>query len=174
MKAADNRFKNHKQKKIWNVTAEEEEKILALQNELKAIKRSASKKGNITPKKGANRSQRVSKKKTTERDPEAKPKWFYKEPKADDIFKPRQWKGNDSYWWGTAFSGKCDGCYCCHKANKCEGNAHKFNPRKRITSEDGRSSSRAKKMKLAKVLQATIDKEGTSSHGTLSEDNSDS
>ena len=39
MKAADNHFKNKKQKKTWKVPFEEEEKVLALQTKLKAIKR---------------------------------------------------------------------------------------------------------------------------------------
>ena len=133
----------------------------------------ASKNGDSTPKKGADRYTQVSKKKITEREPEANPKWFYKEPKVDDLFKLRQWKGKDCYWCGTASSGKCDRFYPRQKEKNWEGKAHKFNPRKICTSEDGRSSSSVKNMKLTKALQATIDDEGASSDGTLSEDNSD-
>ena len=39
MQTADNRFKNQKLKNKWNVPSVEEEKILALQAEVKAIKR---------------------------------------------------------------------------------------------------------------------------------------
>ena len=76
-KAVDNRFKNQKQKEICNFLSKEEEKILAHQNELKSIKRSTSKKGDITNQKVANISTRVAKKKTTVREVEANPKWFY-------------------------------------------------------------------------------------------------
>ena len=39
MQTADNRFKNQKLKNKWNVPSVEEEKILALQAEVKAMKR---------------------------------------------------------------------------------------------------------------------------------------
>ena len=39
MQTADNRFKNQKLKNKWNVPSDEEEKILSLQAEVKAMKR---------------------------------------------------------------------------------------------------------------------------------------
>ena len=48
-----------------------------------------------------------------------------KEPKAEDLHKPREYNGKEWYYCFTKTGGKCNGVYCHHKPSKCRGTAGK-------------------------------------------------
>ena len=109
MQMSDNRFKNHKLKNKWNAPSVEEEKILALQAKVKAMKRATKdgKKGKENPKKRRYKQEKVDKFPKDEKN--KKRKWFFEEPNQADIYKPHKWNLKDWYFCGPSSGGKCDG-----------------------------------------------------------------
>ena len=158
MEQADNKYKLLKEGGAWNAPSEHEEKILALQAEIKHLKK-AKKDGGKPFVKRAYDKKLYDKKKAPIAQLE-KPSWFFKEPKDDELRKPKMWNDKSWYFCSPKTGGKCDGQYRRHKPTDCEGKAHKFVPKsgnynKRKASDD--KSSEDKKLKLAKAYQATLD-----------------
>jgi hypothetical protein len=158
MEQADNKYKLLKESGAWNAPSENEEKILALQAEIKHLKKAKKDGGKPFAKKAYDKKP-YDKKKPPIAQLE-KPSWFFKEPKEDDLRKPRMWNDKSWYYCCPKTGGKCDGQYRRHKPADCEGKAHKFVPRtgadnKRKASDDKPSDD--KKLKLAKAYQATLD-----------------
>ena len=163
MQTADNRFKNQKLKKKWNVPSAEEENILALQAEVKPMKRATKdgKKIKENPKKRRNKQEKVDKAPKDEKN--MKPKWFFEEHNQANHYKPRKWNSKDWYFCGPSSGGKCDGQYRVHKASACQGKAHKFDESKKKTRfEDESPSKKSKTIKLAKALADTIEGDNSS------------
>ena len=78
MKNAADKYKTLLQRGTWNAPDTNEEKILALQTEIRKLKRKS------TNSHGENASKKSSKE---------KPKWFNEEPKTTDLHKGREWNG---------------------------------------------------------------------------------
>ena len=158
MEQADNKYKLLKEGGAWNAPSEHEEKILALQAEIKHLKK-AKKDGGKPFVKRAYDKKLYDKKKAPIAQLE-KPSWFFKEPKDDELRKPKMWNDKSWYFCSPKTGGKCDGQYRRHKPTDCEGKAHKFVPKSssdnKRKASDGKSSE-DKKLKLAKAYQATLD-----------------
>ena len=77
MQTADNRFKNQKLKNKWNFPSVEEENILALQAEVKAMNRATKdgKKRKENPKKRRDKQEKVDKNPKDKKN--KKPNWFF-------------------------------------------------------------------------------------------------
>jgi hypothetical protein len=154
MEQADNKFKLLKEGGIWNAPSEQEEKILALQSELKNLKKRKPDGGKGKPKPTVKSGKKPFKKKTPAEQPE-KPSWFYKEPKADEMSKPKMWNDKPWYYCSKQTGGKCDGQYRRHKPADCEGRAHKFEPKEKGAKPE-KEINDERKLKLAKAYQATL------------------
>ena len=125
MKLANNKFKMLKEGGARNAPNKQEEKILALQTEIKGL-RKEKKDGKPILKRGY-----VKKpfgKKTPPTEQIEKPSWFFKEPKEDELYTPKTWKNKSWYFCRTKTEGKCDGQYRRHKPANCFGKAHNFVP----------------------------------------------
>lgn len=147
MEYADNKYKQLKVTGRWNAPSAEEEKILALQAQIKNLKKTGSKIQKENNKKG--------KKVKFSRKGSQKPNWFNKEPKPEEITKPREWNGYNWYWCGPKSGGKCHGIYRRHKPSECKGKEYlKNNPTKRKTEDN--KNHEEKVMKISKALQATV------------------
>lgn len=158
MEQADNKYKLLKEGGAWNAPSENEEKILALQAEIKHLKKAKKDGGKPFTKKAYDKKPYDKKKPPTTQ--LEKPSWFFKEPKADELRKPKIWNDKSWYFCSPKTGGKCDGQYRRHKPSDCEGKAHKFVPKtghdnKRKAPDD--KSNEEKKLKLAKAYQATLD-----------------
>jgi hypothetical protein len=158
MEQADNKYKLLKEGGAWNAPSENEEKILALQAEIKHLKK-AKKDGGKPFKKKTYEKKPFDKKKAPGAQLE-KPSWFFKEPKEEELRKPKMWNDKPWYFCSPKTGGKCDGQFRRHKPANCEGKAHKFVPNagkdnKQKPPEDNENDE--KKLKLAKAYQATLD-----------------
>jgi len=113
MTQADNKYKTLLQKNKWNAPNESEEKILALEAELKAMKRAHKRDSN----KGGT-SDPTLKGKDNKR-----PEWLFKHkcPKDADLTKPHEWKRHLYYYCHKDTGGKCSGKWRTHKPKACEG-----------------------------------------------------
>ena len=159
MEYANNKYKLLKQAKKWQAPSEEEEKILALEAEVKTLKRKSK-----PPPKGKNLKGRNPDKGKPEQRQDDKPSWFNTKPTKEMMSKPRMW--NDKQWWycGKESGGKCAGVYRRHKPSQCEGKAFTFVDKDKGTSkgagsEAKKQSNAAKKLKLSAALQAIVDEE---------------
>ena len=152
MKNAAEKYKTLLQKGKWNAPDANETKILALQSELRKLKK--EKKSRIKTGKSRN-TDKPSKKEG------GKPKWFSRRPNQDELHKPKEWKGRKWYYCHPDTGGKCDGKWRQHLPSECKGKEYKFantnkTPPKR--KNDGSSSAESKKqrtMKLEKALHAS-------------------
>jgi hypothetical protein len=140
----NNKYKLLKEGGLWNAPSDEEEKILALQTEVKKLKKNTQL---ATCKVDKSVKVDESKAKTRVTQPE-KPSWFSKELKEEDLHKSKVW--NNKTWWfcSPKTGGKCDGKYCIHKSSECEGKVHVFNIDKKHKSQE---LTRERKLKLAKA-----------------------
>jgi hypothetical protein len=142
----------------YNMPSAEEEKILALQAELKQATKKWSRE-----KKGRKPEDTVSKKKVDWKDKDKdskkrpeKPNWMSEKPKEENLRKSKSWSGKDWWYCSPETGGKCDGHWRVHKPSKCEGRSHKFSGEKHPKDEaKGKSSS--KKLKLAHAISAIQD-----------------
>ena len=150
MKNAADKYKTLLQKGQWNVPSASETKILALQSQIKKLKK-----------------ERDGNKKSKERSTSTKqkPEWFDKRPKKSELKEPRMWNGKPWYYCHPDTGGKCDGKHRLHHPSKCQGTKYRFAkseagakhepvPKKR-NNEDG-SDKRQKKrvLKLKDALRA--------------------
>ena len=128
MKSAAEKYKTLITKGKWNAPDANEEKILALEAEIKKLK---------SKKKGGN-----AKAKTTQR----KPAWFDKRPKKSELKKPKTWNGKKWYYCHPDTGGKCDGKYRRHKPSECKGKAFR-SPQKGRRNEPSTTASDGSKRK---------------------------
>ena len=158
MQQASNKFKLLKQAGKYNAPSEDEEKLLALLAEVRSLKKITKGKGKVLfPKKATPEKSSGSAVKKGRNAPEEKPSWFFKEPKQEDLHKPRMYKDKQWYYCSSKTGGKCSGVYCRHKPSQCEGKAHKFvtfsgdskgSPDKRKSN----AKDNDRKIKLAKAM----------------------
>jgi len=156
MKAADNKYKMLKQENAWNSISPDEERILALQAQLKALKKKGNK--GVEGKKGNKGRQKGNEPKRTE-----KPESLKKAPPKSKIHSPVKWKGKDWWYCCKETGGLCGGVWRVHKPEECEGKAHK--PDKNA-KDDGKGDKKRKsekapdkrKLKLSKAYAATTGK----------------
>ena len=153
MQLGDNKYKLLKEGGLWNAPSDEEEKILALQTEVKKLQKNYTKKPDL--KKTDKRSSvgDTTKKKIKME----KPSWFFKEPQGDELKKPKFWNNRNWYWCSPKTGGKCSGNYRAHKPTECEGKAHVFDSTKKRKPESNKSDKNERTLKLAKAYEAAKD-----------------
>jgi hypothetical protein len=158
MNLTKNKFTLLKEAGRYNMPSAEEEKILALQAELKQVSKQW-KKGNKSEKteskkkvewKDKDKNKSNSTKKKAE-----KPAWMAEKPKEENLHKPKSWNNKDWYWCSSETGGKCEGHWRVHKPSTCEGRAHKFEGKHQSGAAPDKSSS--KKLKLAQAISAIQD-----------------
>jgi hypothetical protein len=151
-KQAKNKYKLMKKNATWNAPSEQEEKILALMTEVRSLKKSKKKdapyKKGDKPEKG--KSYQHGKKVAT-----LKPSWFLKEPRPEEISKPKEWNGKTWYYCSPKTGGKCSGAYCIHKRSQCEEKGRKFEKKEAKRKADD-SSNTKRKLKLAKAYNTRV------------------
>jgi hypothetical protein len=155
MSLAKNKFTLLKDAGRYNMPSAEEEKILALQAELKQVAKRWSKE-----RKG-HKPEELAKKKVgwkTDKDKKKaeKPNWMSEKPKEENLRKSKSWNNKDWYWCSEETGGQCDGHWRVHKPSKCEGRAHKFSGGKH-QNDDAKNKSSSKKLKLAHAISAIQD-----------------
>ena len=104
-------------KGTWNAPTEQEEKIIALQAQLKEMEKKLSAKKPQQNQKGKSKSgTKPNDKKKSKR--VEKPEWFTKKP--TDIHKTVQWNNREWNWCGKDTEGHCE-LYVIHKPSDCKG-----------------------------------------------------
>jgi hypothetical protein len=156
MKLADTKYKILKEAGRWNAPSAEEEKILALEAQIKSLRRPPTKKPEGGKKTDGHKKGDRDKTKNPER-----PGWFSVEPKEEDLTKPREWNGKPWYWCSAKTGGKCSGAFRRHKPSVCQGlsffKAKTGEKRKTEEQEPKSTKETKKKVKLSSALQATLD-----------------
>ena len=145
MKNAADKYKTLLQKGKWNAPDANETKILALQAELKKLKKER-RTGNT--KKGDGQ-----KKKENE-----KPQWFSKRPSKDKLHKPKEWKGKKWYYCHTDTGGKCDGIWRQHKPSECKGKEYKFAKSKQTNQKRKGEKSKSSNSQAQKKRVVTLER----------------
>ena len=153
MKNAADKYKTLLQKGKWNAPDANEAKIMALQAEIKKLKKGKDDTGKG---KSKNRGQ-------TKKDGNTKPKWFSKRPSKDDLHKSKEWKGRQWYYCHPDTGGKCDGVWRQHRPSECKGKEHRFdtnpgkknNPKRKDEDDKNVKSKKKRTMKLERTLQAS-------------------
>ena len=112
MKNAADKYKTLLQKGSWNAPDANEEKILALQSEIRKLK-----------KKSTAGNGKANKKAKTSNE---KPSWFNERPKTADLHKSKEWNGKTWWFCHPDTGGKCDGKYHIHKPSQCQGTGFRF------------------------------------------------
>jgi len=157
MQIAANKFKNLKAKGNWNAPSESEEKILALEAEVKNLKR-AAKAGGKT--KATTKSHKVEGKgkggKSPHQQGNNKPGWMGEKPPKADLHKSKKYNGRMWWYCGPETGGKCEGKWRCHEPAKCQGKDFKFPTAEKRNGDDKKEGERPnkKKLKLTKSLEA--------------------
>ena len=160
MQLAANKFKSRKVKKLWMAPSAEEEKILALQAQIKHLKRNRG----AAPK---NKQGYKGKNPKGKRDDKSKkPEWMATAPKKEDLHKPKKWNERNWYYCGTETGGKCGGVWRCHLPTKCEGKAFKYADKK----ADKKAPPNKRTIQLEKSFQAVIDNDSDDFMSEGSED----
>jgi len=109
---ARQKFDLLKEKGTWNAPTDEEEKIIALETQVRKMEKRLKDKTNT-----ATRTPVKDKERDTSRRKE-KPKWFETEPKEPK--KKVMWNGKEWNWCGSATGGKCES-FVRHPPSKCKG-----------------------------------------------------
>ena len=154
MQQAANKFKLLKESGKYNAPSEEEEKILALQAEIKTLSKKVTKGGkSVTMAPGTKGNPKTGKGKgKSKKDFKEKPDWFTKKPKAEDLHKPKIWNDKSWYYCSADTGGKCDGQYRRHKPAECEGKAHKYTKADKTENKRAGSNKESRKLKLTKAM----------------------
>jgi len=118
---ARNKYDLLRDKGMWNAPTEQEEKIIALQAQVKEMAKKLSDKkskhtSNSTKSSSKTDSSVAGKKKRSKR-PE-KPAWFTEKP--NDVHKKRTWNNREWNWCGIATGGSCES-YVIHTPQDCKG-----------------------------------------------------
>ena len=149
MKNAADKYKTLLQKGKWNAPDANEAKIMALQAELRKLKKGKEE--------GRKKKQYTKGKQS---DANTKPKWFTKRPSKDDLHKPKEWKGRKWYYCHPDTGGKCDGVWRQHLPSECKEKEYKFtkkpttNPKRKDDKQKNEQSKKQRTMKLERALQA--------------------
>ena len=130
MKNAADKYKTLLQKGSWNAPDANEEKILALQSEIRKLKKKS------TTGHGGKSNKRAKASKE-------KPSWFHERPKTADLHKSREWNGKTWWFCHPDTGGKCDGKYRLHKPSQCQGRSFRFD-NKAETKQNARKSKKDK------------------------------
>ena len=142
MKHAADKYKTLLQKGLWNAPDKNEEKILALQSEIRKLKRKDT---------SGERNSASGKGKTP------KPSWFDKKPGNADLHKSREWNGKTWWYCHPDTGGKCDGKHRLHKPSECKGRGFKKNTDEQNAKKpryDSKKKSKEPKLQLNRALQA--------------------
>jgi hypothetical protein len=158
MNLAKNKFTLLKDAGRCNMPSAEEEKILALQAELKQVSKkwNKEKKGNESEETEPKKRDWKDKKKDTKKRAE-KPAWMSEKPKEENLRKSKSWNDKDWCWCSSETGGKCDGHWRVHKPSKCEGRSHKFLGAKHQSDDAAKDKTNSKKLKLAQAISAIQD-----------------
>ena len=159
MKNEADKYKTLFQRGSWNAPDTNEEKILALQTELRKLKRKS------TSKQGDNTSKKPSKE---------KPKWFHEKPKTVDLHKGKEWNGKTWWYCHPETGGKCDGKYRLHKPSQCQGKGFRFNKdkgneptqKKKKTRKDASGQRSLQLNKALRAAETVAELDGNSSVST--------
>lgn len=149
MKLANNKYDALVLKKEWEAPSATDAKILALQTEIKQLKKRGDKKNPKGSYKKGNETKKGSPKK-------GKPAWLdeHKPPKQSELKKPRTWNNLEWHWCHKDTGGKCDGRWVRHNpVSECLGLVKKDKNKRDNKAE---KKGGGKKMKLTKQLEAQI------------------
>ena len=130
-------------KGTWNAPTEQEEKIIALQAQVKEMEKKLldkKKSQSSKPKTSKNNNQNVDKKKKSKR--VEKPSWFTEQP--SDVNKKVTWNNREWNWCGRATGGKCES-FVIHKPSECKG-------LKRPTSSPNKPMQKKTKIKAQQAM----------------------
>ena len=130
-------------KGTWNAPTAEEEKIIALQSQVKEMAKKLQNKSNNSKPKSTQASSSKTDKKTSKR--KEKPSWFSEQPK--DTSKTIKWNNRDWNWCGSATGGHCE-AFVIHKPSECKG----IKKRKEPTSKP---KPKKPKLKVEQTITAT-------------------
>jgi hypothetical protein len=147
MTLANNKYKLRKENGLWDAPDRNEEKIMALQAELKNVKQLHKRKPSRTP-------QNASKGKDPKSSGTEKPTWMGKAPSSDKLKEPRMWKDKLWYYCHKDTGGQCFGAWRVHKPSECKGRAHTFNKEKPDKRKHESSNNDKRSLKLAKAYEA--------------------
>lgn len=157
MTLADNKFKNLKQKEIWNAPSPEEEKLLALEAEMKTLKAAAKKQKKQKSSSDTKGNETTQEDKGKKKKP--KPQWMVnnERPKDAELNLPRSWNGRKWYFCCPETRGKCDGQWRAHLPSACKGLARaKGDPKRKQRPEQEEPQ---RKLKLAKAYEGVASRE---------------
>jgi hypothetical protein len=146
MTLAESKYKILVDKGTWQALSPEQQKIVALEAEMKGLKKKTrqpakARGGDRTRGKGGgSEAGKVGK----------KPTWLWKheKPKSSEAKKPRKWNGTEYWWCDPATGGKCDGKWRVHKPAQCKG----YKKREKDSTQKGKQEGR--KAKLLKAVEA--------------------
>ena len=141
MKHAADKYKTLLQKGLWNAPDKHEEKIIALQSEVRKLKKKGSPKGTNSGGKAE------------------KPSWFDKRPNSTDLRKSREWNGKTWWYCHPDTGGKCDGKHRLHKPSECKGKGFRRKQEGDEQTPNAKKKTRFskqkdKKLQLNRALQA--------------------
>jgi hypothetical protein len=148
MKKPADKYKTLLQKGTWHAPDANEQKILALQSEIKELKRKGGKgKSNDKPSARPDRNQNK------------KPQWFFKRPKSTELKKPKKWKDVNWYCCHKDTGGKCDGIWRQHKPSECKGKQFRCSESASKSKSDkdknkDNNNNKKRKLQLDQALQA--------------------
>eukprot|EP00978_Attheya_sp_CCMP212_P013513 scaffold33947_cov76-Attheya_sp.AAC.4 len=154
MGLADVKFKTLKQKGAWNAPTPEEEKILALQTEVKSLRKNYKKKP--AAKEGT---------KPDDIRKNGKPGWLChnRKPYHKDTKKPMTWNESKYYWCSSDTGGKCTGKWRTHKLSECKGlefrNKQNDDAKPKCTNSESNSQEPKKKLKLSKAYSVLAERD---------------
>ena len=144
-------YKKAIQDKEWEQPSEEQKNVLALQAELKTLKKKTEKhvKFDKSAKKDNNSKGSASKKKDKRKGPD-RPDWLVNNtaPKDPKAMKFRTWNNVKWYWCSPASGGKCKGNWRLHPPSDCKGIA------KGAVNEKKPTSGNKRKAKALKIVTA--------------------
>ena len=171
MQLANNKFRLMKENGSWEAPSAEEEKIMALEAEVRKMKKKG--KSRTRPPRGkANPTVRHERTRDpgTRRNSKSgnpkgwleKPNWMFTSPKKEDMHKPKTWNGKQWWWCGPESGGKCKpGTYRRHKPSECRGMKRKSTGQN--SSEENNETEDEdrdpKRMKISQALSAVTEAE---------------
>ena len=161
MDLANAKYRQMKDKGIWEAPTPEDEKISALQAQLEKVRANIDKKKATkaaieqkNKKRGAKSGQKGHGKKKKQKN--EKPKWMYEVPKTEDLKKPKKWNDKDWYWCGPQTGGKCKPPqYRCHKPEDCKGPEYQMRNR----NDNKKNAKAAKKVTIQEAIDEISDGE---------------
>ena len=145
MNLAANKFKLLKQTGKWEAPDENEEKLIALQTEIKKLKQKAR---NLREKSEGERKCKGDKTRTSQN---SKPDWLKNNIKPNQLKETKEWKKNTYHWCCPETGGKCDGKWRVHLPAKCKGfmKGRVFND----ATKKAESDKTKRTLKIANALQ---------------------